>query len=433
MKKLLILSLAAMLVVAFTLPASAFESVFNGYHRTRAYSQQNFAGTDGNGSDADGDPIAKNDLSQVDQRSRIGYRAILNDNLAFISNFEFNATWGGDNGGIGDKASEVKFRMARVEFTTGQLKFALGQQGYVLARGFIFDDTALGATVSTKMGAGDHLIPLAWFKNNEGSVDNNAEDVDTLAFYPIFNLGESFVLNPFAVFTYSGDGGGDGLSYGDNALVGDNDGVSLFWLGANADFTLGAFNLWLTGAYLGGTIDFDDRKDVDAAAYAVGAGASVPLGPASLHGQAFYWSGDDRPDDNDAEAFFGAGGESYYWAEILGAGTFDKQVGAGGGTNASNLWAANIGATIQPMEKLSLTGDLWYASLVEDNANNDKELGLEIDLKASYQLVEGLTMDIVGAYLFADDAVISDDAIAAGRQSNDEDPWEVGTRLSLSW
>jgi hypothetical protein len=51
---------------------------------------------------------------------------------------------------------------------------------------------------------------------------------------------------------------------------------------------------------------------------------------------------------------------------------------------------------------------------------------LEIDLKATYMLVEGLNLDIVGAYLLAEDAVSTDG-------SNDEDPWEVGTRLSLSF
>jgi hypothetical protein len=420
MKKLLILSLAALMVVAFALPASAIEHAFSGYHRTRAYSQQNFSGIDD----------SSQDLSQVDQRSRIGYRAILNDNLQFISNFEFNATWGGDNGKIGDKASEVKFRMARIEFTTGQLKFALGQQGYVFGRGFIQDDTALGATASFKMG--DHLIPFAWLKNNEGGLDNNAADEDTFALYPVFNLGESFVLNPFIVYTYSGNGGDEALNFGDNGFLGaDHDGVGLYWIGANADFSLGPANLWATAIYLGGSIDFDDADDVDAKAYAFGAGGNVPLGPASLHGQFFYWSGDDDDADDDAEAFFGIGGESYYWSEIMGNGIFDKQTGPGSNAGSTNLWAANVGASIQPMEKLTLTGDIWYAALAEDNVNDDKDLGVEVDLKVAYQLVEGLTMEVVGAYLFADDAAVAD-YLAPG-VDNSEDPWEVGTRLSLSW
>ena len=52
--------------------------------------------------------------------------------------------------------------------------------------------------------------------------------------------------------------------------------------------------------------------------------------------------------------------------------------------------------------------------------------GFEVDLKATYMLVEGLNLDVVGAYLFADDATSLDG-------NNNDDPWEVGTRLSLSF
>jgi hypothetical protein len=66
------------------------------------------------------------------------------------------------------------------------------------------------------------------------------------------------------------------------------------------------------------------------------------------------------------------------------------------------------------MEKLSLTGDLWYAGKPE-KVNGEDELGFEVDLLATYQLVEGLNLDLVGAYLFAGDAVSLDG-------KNDEDP-----------
>jgi hypothetical protein len=46
MKKLLVLSLAVVMVLAFTLPASALENVFGGYWRTRFIHQENFQGND---------------------------------------------------------------------------------------------------------------------------------------------------------------------------------------------------------------------------------------------------------------------------------------------------------------------------------------------------------------------------------------------------
>jgi hypothetical protein len=170
---------------------------------------------------------------------------------------------------------------------------------------------------------------------------------------------------------------------------------------------------------------------MDVQAYVVSFGGNVPLGPASVHGQVVYASGDDDPDDDDFEAYFGVDGAgagwSYYWAEIMGNGRFDANspVGTPGG-NPSNVWFVNIGASINPMEKLKLTGDLYYAALPEDDVNGEDTLGVEVDLVATYQLVEGLSIDLVGAYLFADDAVSVDG-------QNEDDPWEVGTRLQISF
>ena len=208
-----------------------------------------------------------------------------------------------------------------------------------------------------------------------------------------------------------------------------DDGVTLYWLGLSVDGNIGGFSLWGTGIYQGGKADTtsDVFDDVDIKAWMVAGGASVALGPANIHGQGFYASGQDSGDD-DIEEFFGTNGQSYYWAEIMGYGTFDNQVSAGSpGNKIGNIAAVNIGATIKPMEKLSLTGDVWYATLVEDGIlTGEKELGVELDLKATYMLVEGLNLDLIGAYLFADDATSLDG-------NNDEDPWEVGTRLSLSF
>jgi hypothetical protein len=72
------------------------------------------------------------------------------------------------------------------------------------------------------------------------------------------------------------------------------------------------------------------------------------------------------------------------------------------------------------MEKLSLTGDLWYAGKPE-KVNGEDELGFEVDLLATYQLVEGLNLDLVGAYLFAGDAVSLDGAHACLLASNKRD------------
>ena len=436
MKKLLVLGLAVVMVVAFTLPASAFESVFGGYWRTRAFIQENFQGDDDAGNPSD------SGVSRIDTRTRLYYTAILNDNLKLVNKFEWNNTWGDSVGGDfgADGTGIFRIKQSYVDANLGPVRAKIGQHDVLWARGFIYADEFSGATLSMKFG--DVLFPVTYMKGAEGGTQKQSNDEDIFGIYPVFNFGDNWTLNPFAIMAYSDSGGGRDFTFGQNAtqVAGVTaDGISIFWLGANLDATLGSFNLWGTAIYQGGTIDnaTPGADDLDVKAFLGAAGLSVPLGPASVHGQFFYASGDDNATDSDAEAFFGIGGNgvgwAYYWSEIMGLGIFDNQFSAGSSNgDVSNQWAANIGATIKPMEKLSLTGDLWYSALVEDNANGDDTLGFEVDLVATYQLAEGLNLDLVGAYLFADDATIDATSAAAGN-SNDDDPWEVGTRLSLSF
>jgi hypothetical protein len=52
-------------------------------------------------------------------------------------------------------------------------------------------------------------------------------------------------------------------------------------------------------------------------------------------------------------------------------------------------------------------------------------LGTEIDLILTYEIVKGLKMDLVGAYLIAGDATY--------KGPDSANPYEIGTRLSLSF
>ncbi len=121
----------------------------------------------------------------------------------------------------------------------------------------------------------------------------------------------------------------------------------------------------------------------------------------------------------------GTYGTSYYWSEILGDGIFDYKVPDGTlGDHISNIWAANVGVTLKPMDKMTVSFDAWYAQLVEaiakptvaDPNNTEDNLGLEFDGKLSYELMDNLNADLVFAYLFAGDAIGSDDIMEGGVQ-----------------
>ncbi len=155
------------------------------------------------------------------------------------------------------------------------------------------------------------------------------------------------------------------------------------------------------------------------------AGGNINLGAVDVHGQVFYATGQDD-DEDDITAFTPPKGRSYYWAEIMGYGTFDWDVSANSPADGiTNIMAAGIGASVKPMDKLKLGLDVWYAQLAEDNAAGDNDLGTEVDLSASYELVENLNLDLVAAYLFAGDATY--------KGANDANPYELGAMLSLSF
>jgi hypothetical protein len=342
-----------------------------------------------------------------------------------------DAIWGDkDSSGYGDIGADgvkVEVKNTYADFDMGPVNYKIGVQGFILARGFLADDDFAGAHV----GYSNDLmsLPVFWFKAYEGGDDNNTADTDIFGIAPSFNMGDAITVKPYAVYWMS-DNLEDYQANGRSnlpATVSPMDDADVFFVGADLDMNFDAFSLYLTGIYEFGTIDFQGGGDTDIAAYLLAGGASMNLGPAELHANGFYASGDDDPDDNDVDSFIVIEGQSHYWSEIMGYGIFDFYTTAGSPADQiSNIWAANIGATFKPMDKLSITGDIWYANLAEENEFGEDELGTEFDLKVTYKLMENLNLDVVGAYLLAGDATSLDG-------NNEDDPYEIGTRLSLSF
>ncbi len=98
MKKFSILLVAAIMVLALTMPAAAFENEFGGYWRTRFVTQMGFSGTDDS-------RYNTKDYNFTDTRTRLFYTAKFSENLKFVNKFEFNATWG-QNGGYGQLGAD---------------------------------------------------------------------------------------------------------------------------------------------------------------------------------------------------------------------------------------------------------------------------------------------------------------------------------------
>jgi hypothetical protein len=411
MKKLLFLLLTTAIVVALAMPAGAVDSEFGGYWRTRAFTQKNFSGTD-NGAQ---------DLTQVDTRGRIFYTAVFSGDLKWVNKFEWNQTWGDTVGGdIGtDGMGIFRIKNSYANFNLGAWNFMIGLQPRILARGLVFDDDFAGAVV-TYNGAG-FTFPIIWMKVYEGGMgkDANDKDVDYLGIKPNFMMGD-MSITPFALYVTSKDA---------SAYLAGNEEVGVYFVGLDLDANFGAASFWLSAVYEAGSVDIAPAAiptigvdSVDVGAYLVALG----VGLGDFRAQFLYATGEDRGTVDEAEGFYVPAGQSYYWAEIMGMGIFDNQSSNGSCANAiSNVMALNAGATFN-MGDVALDADVWYASLVEEDVNDNDKLGTEIDLKLTYTLVDDLKLEVIGAYLFAEDAT-------TGGGNNAEDPYEVGTRLSLSF
>ncbi|MFT5727314.1 MAG: hypothetical protein ACI8PB_001449 [Desulforhopalus sp.] len=389
MKKIIASTLGLMMVGGVAASAAqAFESQFGGYWRTRAFYQDNFT--------------PDNDYFRIDNRTRLYYTAKFNDDFKFVNKFEFNSNWGDDNGGdIGADGSTWKVKNSYIDVNLGNTRTKLGIQGTSIARGYIFADDFSG--IMTTMNFGATAVTPFWMAVD--SEDGGGKDFDRNMFGATVGvkISDAVSLTPYFVYDYANSGSEvtvdvDGAET--SAVVGD---IENWYLGTDFDMKMDAASLWGSLIYNGSSIQ-DQDNDEWLGALGVDAGIA--------HGQAFYAS----------ENFVSAPGASYYWSEILGYGVFDnaRPVGAPG-DKISNVWALNAGVTLKPMDKVKIDADVWYAMLTEDNALGEDELGLELDGKVTYALMDNLNAEFVLAYLAAGDAV------------GDDDIWETGVRVSLKF
>ncbi|MEZ4526026.1 MAG: alginate export family protein [Desulfobacterales bacterium] len=436
MKKSILLFAAAILIAMNIAPVMAMESQFGGYWYTRFFSNQNFAGEDQ--SEAE-------DVKIVDTKTRIYYTAVFHENLKFVNKFEFDAEWGDNTlGDIGADGKVFEIKNSYADFNLGPVNFTVGIQGLIFGRSLLFDDDASGATVTYRSDKMD--IQFFWLKAYEGGAGKNANDydVDYWGFNPVFRFADAWEINPFFMYIYSDDvrnwkNEDDEVIFGEEAEE-----VNLWYAGLSLDANFDLFSLWLTGIYQGGDMSFyTTDKNQDFSAWLAAAGASVNIGEkADIHGQFFYATGDDGK-DRDWENFWVPAGQSYYWAELMGYGIIDYNYSKNSpGDQISNIMAANIGIGFKPVSNVSITLDVWYAALAEDiyvlngaqygkadapaNASEENYLGTEVDLIFSVELVQGMNLDLIGAYLFAGEATTLD-------SKNDANPYEVGAQLSLEF
>ena len=440
--------LVLLLVVGMVLPAFALENQFGGYWRTRAFTDKNFTGED---------ESKDYDLDRIDTRTRLFYTAKFSDNLKFVNKFEMNAVWGGAGtyGQLGADGANVVVKHSYVNFKLSDHDFRVGIQDYTVARGYIFDDDAAGFKAIFK--ATDNIyLPILYIKGYEGGTGKingkSADDYDVNAwmFYPTVFLNKETTLKPHFTYWQTDDftratAQGAPLS----VKIPGATKLDLYTAGLEFDTKFDAFTIGATGIFEFGSVDVPTasyKKDsLDFKGYLFDLFGSMEVGPATLRIKGIYASGnkEDSTANGEYKAFYNPGGSgtgaSYYWAEIMGYGIFDALGVATAddptgefSDKISNRIIGNIGATFKVLPNLEVAADLWYAKTAEDvmltNGQYGDTLGTELDIVVSYAITEELKLDLVGAYLWADDVVNK-----AIYTSNAANPYEFGVQLSLEF
>ena len=362
------------------------ENQFGGYWRTRFSVADNVANK------------PDSSFARVDTRTRLYYTAKFTDDFKFVNKLEWNTSWGDTNGGdLGTDGDTLKFKHSYVDYTMGSLRTQVGLQAAWYGRGILFDDDFAGITLTPTFG--NVKLPIIWM-NLIYEISGNDNDYNVFMVAPEFKVSDAMTVTPYVMYAKA-----------------DGDQDEEYWyIGGDIDAKLSAVSVYGTGIYQGG-----DVMDVDKSAWAFLVGADAGI----AHGQFLYATGNDLGDtDNDA---YVSVSPWYTTSEIMGEGMFSAGAAPGvTGWDPSNKMFIGGGVTIKPAEKWTLTGDVWYGMTAEDDAFGNDAIGLEFDLLATYNLIDRMNLDMVAAYLFADDVVEA----AAG---NDDDVWELGARLSFSF
>ena len=418
MKKVIASALGLMLggtLIATTAHAE-IENQFGGYWRTRFSVQDNMSKYPGD------------TKFMVDTRSRIYYTAKFNENLKFVNKFEFNTTWGDSNyGKIGaDGKKDFRIKNSYVQADFGNVTTKVGAFAAVFHRGLLFDDDFIGVLGSPKFG---NVTPVfIWGRAKDKDFGGQDYNMDFFHGAVKVAIGETVTIGAGLTGVV---GSNETVDVKDDLVVGigqplastvtgqkDVGDINYVFAGIDVDVNLDPVKGWGTFVYQTGD---KGGIDVDAFALAVGADAGV------AHGAFYYATGDDGSDATESTAF--APISPYVvTAEIMGAGsTIDGTFGpASLRWGFSDIMIFNAGATLKPMENVTLKFDGFYGALAEDNTAGNTEIGWEGDAKATIKLLENLKADIFFAYLIAGDATND----AAG---NDDDVMEGGARLSLSF
>lgn len=411
MKRILLSVFAAAVTVAWTVPASA-DVTFNGEYRARGEWRENL----------DFDDDTTDTQSFIGQRVRLTANAQATDDVSFKITLQDTRNWGAAPNTIGggpnltdsgDNHLDLhesyinisNFFDTPVSLRIGRQELSYGDQRLIGSfnwsnNGRSFD--AVKAMVTTDLANIDIFASKIEDKNiTAGNSDN---DQDFYGIYATTNVVPNHTLDLYALLLR--DGNYTGLPVTAN----------IYTVGARLAGSVAGLDFTVELPYQFG--DFDGTgvdTDIKAWAFAAKAGYTVPGAPMNLRlGAEYNYATGTEDGEDDAETFF-----NLFPTNHDKMGFMDLQA-----WRNVNAWSLNVSADVT--EKIRVHVAYWDISRAEGDddwyqaghwnlggsgltANDDKEIGSELDLVASYKYNNNVTIEAGLSRFFAGDALDPDD------------------------
>jgi len=448
MKNTLTICSVFVFVIFMILPAYAIEHQLGGFVRVRAFTAGDWSAND---NDSGGN------RSRADSRSHLAYTAKIHEDFAVYTEFRFDSVFGSDGSGqAGVTPATLKLKLSYMDFNINETNFKIGKQSFFDARGLLSNDAAPGIAINCPL-SDQFTLNAKWIKYGEGGIsdeDNNRpemakyshQDLDTFALTPEIKLNDNIKIKPY--FWYVTSRGVDNSEtswYLQYAVINSFTDLDMYYLGFDFDASMGNTSIWFTTLYQAGSANVSENNaqqwngagSVDFGGIAALGGGSINLGKITLSGQLFYASGDDpKENDDKIDQFFSAEAGYYYWSEIMGLGSNDDDVPHNIGWSLSNIMGGGGTAAFCATDDMTVTFGLWYAAAVEDFQGTNgiveaADYGTEVNAMLDYNLMDNLSLSLIGAYVMAGDAMTEESV--QGSNIEGADPYFMQAQIKASF
>jgi hypothetical protein len=322
---------------------------------------------------------------------------------------------------------------------TGSLSgFKAGHMLIALGSGTYYNHTKGGDdTILLWMQPNDNTeVAFAIIKGDENSTGGvNSNDTDIYAITLETEAGGASISADLSLLT-------EDITFGADADLwnfGLRAGLDLSGVGVNVgcDLQSGTIETFKTSG-----------SDMDLSGYQCQIKANTKVGDVDVHAGFAYGSGDDIDSAGDYEGFItslssgGNVGTFVYDNTVATAaqktfstsGTASSAYGAGSSTNGlANTWYLNVGATTNVTPDVAINGELFFLQASEKVSNtaelDDKDIGVELDGKVTWQIDTGLAWYVESGILFAGDFYKN----ITGASVSPDSVWRVRQGLTLSF